>query len=299
LPDNPNGSPGVLTMWDLDNLPELSSEFHCYPWVAHEGMTIFGGSGGSGKSFLCLDLAIAIASGQQWLNYPTTPVPILYIFEDGPEVRELNRYRQLTQGRGLAVNAPLLKSNFHFCSPQGVRVDEKQTVDLLIHTLNEVQPKIVFWDALVAIHGQDENSNQFMGDIMRRKLRGLMRAFEFASVIIHHYNKPPAAPKGSQRVTIDRLRGASEIVNSVDIVCQVQPNRLEMIRNQLIPEDDWAAPIMFERAPSKPSGVILRLVEDLHGFRRMGLSVRQIAEATGMSKSEIDRQFNPKTPDLK
>lgn len=54
-------------------------------WIPQQGHTFFSGRGGVGKSTLCLQLAMSVASGKPWFDMPVKQMPVLVIACEDPE----------------------------------------------------------------------------------------------------------------------------------------------------------------------------------------------------------------------
>ena len=84
--------------------------------LLHEGMLLFGGKSKRGKSWLMLDLALAVATGNPvWQHFPThEPQPVLYLALEDGESRIQRRLRAIRPGiqaadhLHLAYDFPLL-----------------------------------------------------------------------------------------------------------------------------------------------------------------------------------------------
>jgi hypothetical protein len=95
----PRPEPRTLTAVELDAV-ELPEPRWTVPGLLPEGLSLLGGRPRQGKSWFCLDLAIAVASGGQALGrIPVASGDVLYLaLEDTPRSLR-SRLRRLLQGR--------------------------------------------------------------------------------------------------------------------------------------------------------------------------------------------------------
>ena len=164
---------------------------------------IFGASS-SGKTFLVLDMLMAICRGHNWLGYRIRAKhTVVYLaLEGGAGIKDrLNAYLQHNQ-----LTAP---DNFYLIiSPFDVRAD----TDELIAAIAGVNPAIVVIDTLnQAAPGADENSNVDMS-LITAKGQEIATAIKGLALYIHHSGKDAA--KG--------LRGHSSLNAALDIAIEVR-----------------------------------------------------------------------------
>ena len=196
--------------WDLSNLPESNLEFLVKPYIVKRSLTLIVGEGGASKSWLLLDLAIAGALEQCWMGQQCVKFSSLIFDEDGSEIETVRRYKRLCAARLVAHDDPRLKESFSMIPAQGLKLDDKLQVQRVQDTIEAYKPDLVGLDALVAIHGREENSNNEMKFVMRDRIRALMRITGVTVPLVHHLGK------SGEVSGIGQIRGATEIVNASD-----------------------------------------------------------------------------------
>lgn len=169
------------------------------------GIAAIYGPSGSGKSFLAIDMANCIASGNDWFGHRTKQTSVTYIMLEG-EGGLRNRFRALETHNG-APAAPdfrAIAQPFNLTTEQDIEdigaILPKDGV-VIIDTLNRAAP------------GLDENSSQDMGRI----LSGMKRLQEITAglvVVVHHTGKD--ASKG--------MRGHSSLNAALDGAIEVERN---------------------------------------------------------------------------
>ncbi len=172
-----------------------------------EGIAALYGPSASGKSFLSLDLAAAIAGGVSWFGCQVKQAGVVYVALEG-EAGFSQRLKAWTMHHESALPDALqfIMQSLDLCEPADVaELVEAATVSggadglLIIDTLNR------------AASGADENSSQDMGQIidaakaLQSKLGGLV-------LLIHHSGKD--ATKG--------LRGHSSLYAALDAAIEVR-----------------------------------------------------------------------------
>jgi len=151
------------------------------------GLAAFFGPSASGKSFLALDAAAAIACGAPWFGHRTQMAPVVYIAlegEAGYRSRVLAWEREY--GQPLPAMMGFLMQPFKINDPQDV-------ADLAAVT---TQGSVIFIDTLNrAAPTADENSSRDMGQILEGA-KALQAATSGLVVLIHHTGKD--ATKGAR-----------------------------------------------------------------------------------------------------
>ena len=169
-----------------------------------EGLAALFGASGSGKTFLALDAAAAIADGRRWFTYRVNPAPVVYVGLEGEA--------------GLSQRVQAWDRHHGRPAPDGLRFVVSQPFDLLqpddVAELAEAcrGAGLVVVDTLNrAAPGVDENSSQDMGRIieaaadLQRRIGGLV-------LLIHHAGKD--STKG--------MRGHSSLHAALDAAIEVR-----------------------------------------------------------------------------
>jgi RecA-family ATPase len=168
----------------------------------------------AGKSFAVLDLAIALASGQRWLEFfvPKRVKVALVSREDHYGLtqwreRKLRTHRSvLTQELDdwLYINAKGMKPK--------IMLDYPDEVAALITELKRYQTEFLILDVMRVLHGSDENDNTEMQKILDT-LNGIQEQVGCSICLIHHDNKRVEAS------LTERARGASAIAGYAEFIC--------------------------------------------------------------------------------
>jgi hypothetical protein len=169
---------------------------------AEEAVGIVGGEPKCCKSFLALDMAVAVASGNPCLRH--FPVPragrvLLFAAEDALHVVRLR-----LDGICHAAGTSLGNIDVQVITAPSVRLDLEQDRKALTETILELQPRLLILDPFVRLHRIDENVSGEVAPLLAF-LRDLQRRFHLAVVLVHHARKGASKERAGQA-----LRGSSE-----------------------------------------------------------------------------------------
>ncbi len=199
---------------------ELAAPVPPIPWLVPAAQlapgrpAILAAYGGSGKTWLACDLALAVAGrgdvlGGAWSVGHRGAVLHLNYEMSHPSL--IDRYQRLARGRGQSIaEAQLHVSSRHHLG--ALAMTDADFAARLIDTIRGTGAVLVVIDSLrAAMPGIDENSSD-----ARRYLDvllGVSDATGATVLVIHHEGKPPT--QGS-RDTVLRLRGSSALVDACD-----------------------------------------------------------------------------------
>jgi hypothetical protein len=170
-------------------------------WL-EESVGICGGEAKLGKSFLALDVGVAVASGTLCLR--TFPVPhpgtvLLYAAEDA-----LHVVRQRIEGICAAAGCSLQQLDLQVITAPTLRLDLPGDRDRLQHTVERLKPRLLILDPFVRLHRIDENISGEVSPLLAY-LRELQRRYHMAVLLVHHAKKGGGHIRAGQS-----LRGSSE-----------------------------------------------------------------------------------------
>lgn len=179
----------ITTLWLVEHL-----------WGS-DAVGVIGGAPKSCKSWLALELAVAVASGRPCLGHfavPTAGPVLLYAAEDKPlQVRQ--RIEQLC----LARAAPFATLDLDLILEPTLRIDRPQDIDRLRTTLACQHYRLLILDPYVRLQAADENNATEVAAILAT-LREISRTFSLALLLVHHARKAPGDAAGQA------LRGSSD-----------------------------------------------------------------------------------------
>lgn len=161
-----------------------------------------GGTPKSGKTWLALEMALAVASGRPCLGryaVPSRGTVLLYAAEDRPQALRA-RAEELATARGLALE----RVPVGLITEPALRLDLNEHRLRLSATVEKLKPRLLILDPLVRLHRSDENSSADISELLGY-LRALQRAHDVAIVLVHHVRKSGAGQPGQS------LRGSGDL----------------------------------------------------------------------------------------
>lgn len=199
-PTEPEPRFRLLTGADLAQLPPLS--WRVRGVLPNAGLAAVFGPSASGKSFLALDMAAAIAEGRRWFDCRTDAAPVVYAALEGEAGLKLRAQAwEAHTGRALPVGLRLMLQTFKLTEAQDVK-DFAAVVPagavVFVDTLNRAAPTA------------DENSSRDMGEILEAA-KMLQTLTGGLVVLVHHTGKD--STKG--------LRGHSSLFAALDTAVEV------------------------------------------------------------------------------
>lgn len=219
-----------------------------------QAVGILGGEPKSCKSFLALDLAVAVASGTPCLRRFLTPQrgPVLLFAAEDP----LHLVRQRLQAIALAAKVDFDTLDIHVITAPTLRLDLEEDRCRLRATVEALKPKLLVLDPFVRLHRRDENVVADVAPLLGY-LRQLQRRFHTAVLLVHHARKGAGGARAGQA-----LRGSSEMHAWGDSLLYLRRGRGHLLR--LSVEHRAAASIDDLSVELKVQGdaLALQLVED-------------------------------------
>ena len=171
-------------------------------WGA-EAVGIIGGEPKCFKSFLALDMAVAVTSATPCLRrFPVARAGrvLLFAAEDA-----LTTVRQRLEGICVAADLRLSDLDLQVITAPTLRLDLELDRDRLDDTVRVLRPALLVLDPFVRLHRVDENVSAKVAPLLDY-LRGLQRRYQTAVVLVHHARKGAAHLRAGQA-----LRGSSEL----------------------------------------------------------------------------------------
>ncbi len=169
---------------------------------SEQAVGIIGGEPKCCKSFLALDLAVAVASGTPCLRRFAVAQPggvLLYAAEDA-----LHIVRRRLEGICAATGLLLADLDIPVITAPSVRLDLDADRRSLQETVAKLQPRLLILDPFVRLHRIDENASGEVAPLLAY-LRELQRRHAVAVLVVHHAKKGGGSVRAGQA-----LRGSSE-----------------------------------------------------------------------------------------
>jgi RecA-family ATPase len=191
----------VQPAWRLAEAPEQRRWLVDQLW-SEEAVGIIGGEPKCCKSFLALDLAIAVAAGTPCLRRFAVTNPgrvLLYPAEDA-----LHVVRRRLEGICAAAGTDLAELDVQVITVPSLRLDLDADRARLEQTVAALKPRLLILDPFVRLHRIDENVSGEVAPLLAF-LRELQRRHATAIAVVHHARKGAGTIRAGQA-----LRGSSE-----------------------------------------------------------------------------------------
>ena len=256
-----------MTMLPYLKATELEDKAREASWLidglwGEEAVGILGGEPKCCKSFLSLDMAVAISSGQPCLGRYQVANPgrvLLYAAEDSPRIVK-NRLIGVAAARGVSLAA----CDIQVITSERLRLDQQCDIDALNETVAALRPRLLILDPFVRLHRIDENSSSEVAVILG-SLRQMQKRYKTSILVVHHAKKSGGGMRAGQA-----LRGSSEFHAWGD-------SNLYMRRSA---SNQLSLSIEHRAAASQP-GIPIALVE---AGERLALEVQDAGEVVSLVK---------------
>ncbi len=191
----------VQPAWRLAEAPEQRRWLVDQLW-SEEAVGIIGGEPKCCKSFLALDLAVAVAAATPCLRRFAVTRPgrvLLYPAEDA-----LHIVRRRLEGICAAAAVGLPELDIQVITAPSLRLDLETDRTRLEAAVARLKPRLLVLDPFVRLHRIDENVSGEVAPLLAF-LRDLQRRHAVAVAVVHHARKSAGAIRAGQA-----LRGSSE-----------------------------------------------------------------------------------------
>jgi hypothetical protein len=150
-------------------------------------LTVLAASPKVGKTFVCLALAIAVATGTQAMGrYQATAPGRVMMFPAEDDPRSIRgRMEALLAGQHLPFTEDLAVD---VITAESLKLDSAEDREGLEELLRLRQPRLLILDPLVRLHSGAESSSSHMSELFGY-LRQLCRRYGLAIVVTHHLAK--------------------------------------------------------------------------------------------------------------
>lgn len=219
-------------------------------WTQH-AVGIIGGTPKSYKTWMALEMAVAVASGSACLATFTVPSPgpvLLYAAEDSESALR-SRLQSLARHHGL----DLAYLDIRVITADALRLDRRADQERLQATLLLHWPALLILDPLVRLHAIDENAAGEIAALLGY-LRLLQRKTGAAIALVHHARKNVSANGGAGY----SLRGSSDLYAWVDSFLYLRRHHGQLMLSAEHRSASGAAPLALELA-NVESGPYLKL----------------------------------------
>lgn len=200
------GKPYIAPGWMIENI-----------W-GNNSHGIIAGEPKTYKSTICIEMAIAVASGlPMWDMYKTMRTgPVMYLQDENPPWMVQDRFQRMCHSKGLLDGKVYTihgnKNNLHIQMPRalpirflnnyGFDLTLTEHREMLMEEIERFRPVMIIFDPLYLMLGDtDENSAKELRDTLKWLLK-LKIDYNCSIVVLHHWNKGGGqkTERGGQRM---------------------------------------------------------------------------------------------------
>lgn len=186
---------------------------------ARKGIAIVGGLQATSKTWMALDLALAVASGTLWVNkFRTYKSKVLYIEQERFKGETQRRLIQLIRGRGLdpaVLDCLELVNGTHF------KLNEPQSAAEFSELLTQSAPELVIIDSFSTFHSVDENVKAAIQPVMEA-VKKLREAHSCAFIFIDHESKAAYSTEAKADPNAGTISGSQAKLAVVETILTVR-----------------------------------------------------------------------------
>ncbi len=200
--------PDIEELGDIwDNLPELAP---CLiDGVLRKGhKMLIAGPSKAGKSFLQIELAIAIAEGQKWIGWQCTQGKVMYVNLELDRASCLHRFKDVYEALGIK---PENLKNLDIWNLRGKAVPMDKLAPKLIRRAQKKNYEAIIIDPIYKVITGDENSADQMAKFCNQ-FDLVCTELGCAVIYCHHHSKGKQGAKNS----MDRASGSGVFARDPD-----------------------------------------------------------------------------------
>ena len=215
--------PGLVSLEDFkDELPKLPEELIKGVLRCGHKMLI-SGSSKAGKSFLLMELCIAIAEGKPWLGFPCKKGRVLYVNLEIDPASCINRFMKIYEALGVKKQH---MDDIVIWNLRGHAVPLDKLVPKLIRRVRDQHYDAIIVDPIYKVITGDENNASDMAAFCNQ-FDKICTETGCATIYCHHHSK---GAQGAKKA-MDRASGSGVFARDPD--AQLDMIQLELSENQM------------------------------------------------------------------
>lgn len=222
---------------EWDNMPELAPELiHGVLRQGHK--MLIAGSSKAGKSFVLIEMSIAIAEGTKWLNWQCEKGKVLYVNLELDRPSALHRFKDVYQALGLQPNNI---KNIDIWNLRGKTIPMDKLASKLIRRSLKKNYQAVIIDPIYKVLTGDENSAYQMAHFTNQ-FDKIATELECSVIYCHHHSKGAQGGKKS----MDRASGSGVFARDPDALIDLI--KLELTEDIIKQRTDQAIAKLYQSA---------------------------------------------------
>jgi RecA-family ATPase len=212
--------PPEVTLAEVwDELPPLKEEL--IPGILRAGhKLLLAGPSKAGKSFLLINLAIAIAEGGDWIGYGCRQGRVAYINLELDEASCFRRFKEIYDRRG---KPPVCPQNLTIWNLRGKAVPMSKLAPVMIHRFKDKGYAAIIIDPIYKVITGDENNATEMSQFCAY-FDQVATELGAAVIYCHHHSKGAA---GKYANAADRSSGSGVFARDPDAILDMRELKVE------------------------------------------------------------------------
>jgi hypothetical protein len=256
---------------------------------------------GAGKTWVGLGLGIAAAAGGQFLRWQATrPYRVLHLCGEMPAIALRDRLKLIANGTDIADGYyTLLSADLHERGlPDLASLEGQAEVDRIIR---ESGAELIILDNLstLILSGVENESESWLpvqNWLLSHRRQGR------STICIHHANKAKGQRGTSRREDVldivVNLRQPQDYEPADGARFEVHIEKARFLHGDAVQAFQAKMEVLDGKAIWKDSDIAEVRADEIAELRSEGLSIRQIANELGMSKSTVDRALKKVCPSV-
>ena len=161
---------------------------------------LLSGPSKAGKSFFLMELAIAIAEGRKWVNFPVKKGRVLYINLEIDDASAIERFREIYEANGIE---PAHAADIEIWNLRGYAQQLDELTPKIIRKMSDRHIDAIILDPIYKVSTGDENSASDMGKFCNQ-FDKICTETGASMIYCHHHSK---GAQGGKKA-IDRASGS-------------------------------------------------------------------------------------------
>lgn len=155
--------------------------------IAKQSIGFVAGLPESRKSWCCIDLAVACATGTSWLGkFPTNQCRVLLVDQERSKSETQRRLKAVITGRD--VTSAIIKDALFVKCGTTTRIDLSHSFDAFRKEISDIRPELIIVDSLATFHTKEESNRMEIQQVMEA-IKQLREEFKCSFIFIHHETK--------------------------------------------------------------------------------------------------------------
>lgn len=155
--------------------------------IAEKTLGFIAGLPETGKTWICMDLAIECAKGGgYWLGrFPVKDCKVLYIDQERWKGETKRRLSAIIQAKATKES---LEGNLLIKSGTTIRLDLQHSFEAFRREIEKIKPTLVIWDSFATAHTKEENNRKDIQEVLER-IKQIRNEFGCAFLFVDHEGK--------------------------------------------------------------------------------------------------------------